>query len=66
MHQEDWFQNMAAQLSPAEKAQENALGLRPDCLYSVSPSAGPSLRKGTENPTAGNQSASYQHSLECK
>lgn len=55
VHREDWFQNTSAQLSPAEKAQENALCLRPDCLYSVSPSASLSLRKGTENPAAGNQ-----------
>lgn len=55
---------MSAQLFPAEKAQENALCLRPDSSYSVSPPAGPSVRKGMEKPAAGKQSASYQHPLE--
>jgi len=66
VHWEDWFQNTSTQLAPADKAQENALSLRPDCSHSVSPSASHPLRKGMENPAAGNQSALYQHSPHCE
>lgn len=38
------------------------LCLRPGSLSSVMPHS----QKGMENPAAGNQSASYQHSLECE
>lgn len=37
--------NTSAQLPPAEKAQENAQCLRPDCLHNVSRSTGSSFTK---------------------
>lgn len=56
------FQNTSSQLSPDGTAQENPLCLRPGSLSSAMPIS----QKGMENPAAGNQSASYQHSLECE
>lgn len=56
------FQNTSSQLSPDGKAQENALCLKPGSLSSAMPLS----QKSKENPAAGNQSALYQHSLECE